>query len=83
MPRCTIALAWRFAALAHLPAPAHAGAHQVFLLTKPDDPQTLRLARPIMHRTSGRGSAWAQGPRYTGEHALKRGPETTDDLAAE
>jgi hypothetical protein len=54
--------------------------HQVFLLTPLDDPQTLRLERPIMHRTLGRGTAWTQGTRYTSEEKLRRNPATTDDL---
>ena len=34
------------------------GAHQVFLLTAPDDPQTLTLKQPVIHDTRGRrGSA--------------------------
>ena len=64
------------------PANGHTpGLHQVFLLTPPDDPQTLRLERPITHQPLGRGSAWTQGNRYTREEKLRRNPATTDDLA--
>jgi hypothetical protein len=54
--------------------------YQVFLLTQRDDPQTLTLPQPIKHRSLGRGTAWTQGTRYTSEDALKRNPQTTDDL---
>jgi hypothetical protein len=54
--------------------------HKVFLLSPPDDPQTLRLAQPLRHDTAGRGSAWTMGQRYIGEQALLRNPRTTDDL---
>jgi hypothetical protein len=54
--------------------------HMVFLLTAPDDPQTLVLPQPIRHDTGGRGSAWTMGQRYVGEAALRRHPETTDEL---
>jgi hypothetical protein len=56
------------------------GAHQVFLLTAPDDPQTLTLAQPVVHPASGRGSAWVQNIRYTSEAALRENPRTTDEL---
>jgi hypothetical protein len=54
--------------------------YQVFLLTARDHEQTLRLSQPIVHRTSGRGTAWVQGTRYTSESALRTGPQTTDEL---
>ena len=54
--------------------------YQVFLLTPRDDEQTLTLAQPVKHRTLGRGTAWTQGTRYASEEALRRNPETTDDL---
>jgi hypothetical protein len=54
--------------------------YQVFLLTPQGDPQTLRLAQPIQHRTLGRGTAWTQGTRYASEEALRRNPRTTDEL---
>jgi hypothetical protein len=55
--------------------------YQVFLLTPPDDEQTLRFEQPVRHQTSGHGTAWTQGTRYTSEEKLKRGPVTTDELA--
>jgi hypothetical protein len=54
--------------------------YQVFLLTAPDDEQTLRIAQPIEHRALGRGTAWTQGTRYASETALRRNPQTTDEL---
>lgn len=54
--------------------------YQVFLLTLRDDPLTMTLTRPVKHRTLGRGTAWTQGTRYASEEALRRNPETTDDL---
>jgi hypothetical protein len=54
--------------------------YKVFLLTSPNDPQTLTLPHPIRHDTSGRGSAWTMGQRYLGEAALLRNPQTTDEL---
>jgi hypothetical protein len=54
--------------------------HKVFLLTTPDDPQTLVLGQPIRHDTGGRGSAWTMGQRYTSEAALLANPRSTDDL---
>jgi hypothetical protein len=54
--------------------------YQAFLLTPRDDAQTLTLAQPVKHRTLGRGTAWTQGTRYASEEALRRNPETTDEL---
>jgi hypothetical protein len=53
---------------------------QVFLLTPPEDPQTLTLPHVIRHDTGRRGSAWTMGQRYISEAALRRNPQTTDDL---
>jgi hypothetical protein len=45
-----------------------------------DDPQTLRLAQPIDHRTVGRGSTRTQGTCYTSDELLRRNPRTTEEL---
>ncbi len=58
----------------------HEGFHwQVFLLSSPNDPATLRLPRPIVHQPP---SAWTQHQRYTLESALKTEPTSTDELAS-
>jgi hypothetical protein len=54
--------------------------HDVFLLTSPNDPDTLVLGHPIQHTEAGRGSAWTQGTRYTSESSLRRSPLTTNEL---
>jgi hypothetical protein len=54
--------------------------HEVVLLTTPDDPQTVTLPRAIRHHPTGRGSAWTMGQRYISEAALRRNPQTTDEL---
>jgi hypothetical protein len=56
---------------------------QIFLLSSPEDPDTLMLANPISNtKTSanGRKTAFTQGQRYTRSEVLKRNPPTTDDL---
>jgi hypothetical protein len=53
---------------------------QVFVLSPPGDADTLLLSREI--RNPGKG-AWTQGQRYTSAQALRRGPATTEELAAE
>jgi hypothetical protein len=58
---------------------------QVFLLAPPDDPETVLFASPIKNTTkahTGRGYGWTLKQRYTRSEALRRGPVTTDDLAA-
>lgn len=55
--------------------------YQVFLLTSEHDPQTLRLAGPILHRVLGHGTAWVQSTRYTTEEKLRGNPATTAELA--
>jgi hypothetical protein len=52
----------------------------VFLLSAKDDPETLLLPQPILHSTSGPGTAWVQKQRYVSEESLRRGPRTTDDI---
>lgn len=58
--------------------------HQVFLLTGPDDPLTVRLPQPIENASvseSGHPTAWTMGQRYTSLAALTH-PDvrTTADL---
>lgn len=58
---------------------------QVFLLSGPDDPQTLRIAEPIRNDTrsaTGRVTAWTQGQRYVSEAALRACPKTASQLNA-
>lgn len=55
--------------------------YQVFLLSSPkDEASTLVLREAIRHTRRG---AWTQGQRYTSSEALRRGPATTEELAAE
>lgn len=54
--------------------------YQVFLLSSPEDDETLRLLKEIRHTKRG---AWTQGQRYTASGALRRGPATTEELAAD
>ncbi|MGH9196880.1 MAG: hypothetical protein ACRD1T_14195, partial [Acidimicrobiia bacterium] len=55
--------------------------YQVFLLSSPKDTaSTLTLREAIRHTRRG---AWTQGQRYTSSEALRRGPATTEELAAE
>lgn len=54
------------------------GTYQVFLLTRPGDPEHRTLPRPVAHRTSGRGSAFVQRQRYVSLHGL----ETSDSTSA-
>jgi hypothetical protein len=53
---------------------------QVFLLSAPDDHQTLVLSNEIRHTKAG---AWTQGQRYTSSSALRREPTTTAELESE
>jgi hypothetical protein len=59
--------------------------YQVFLLSGPEDPDTVRLARPIVNDTvaaSGRPWAWTLGQRYVSLAELTRpGVTVTSDLA--
>jgi hypothetical protein len=58
---------------------------QVFLLSGPDDPDTIRLPQPIVNDTiaeSGRSWAWTMGQRYASLTNLTRsGISVTSDLA--
>lgn len=63
------------------------GAHyQIFLLSGPSDPETVRLERPIANDTvaeSGRPWAWTMGQRYVSLAGLTRpGVTVTSDLSA-
>jgi hypothetical protein len=53
---------------------------QVFLLSSPEDDETLKLGQVIHHTRRG---AWTQGQRYTASGALRRGAATTEELAAD
>ncbi len=61
--------------------------YQVFLLSGPEDPDTVRLARPIANDTvaeSGRPWAWTIGQRYVSLADLTRpGVALTSDLGAQ
>ena len=57
--------------------------YQVFLLTPPDDPETLQLLHPIRNTKTdrnGRPWAWTMSQAYTNTEALRAGPETTTEL---
>ena len=60
--------------------------YQVFLLSPPDDPDTARLAQPIVNDTvaqSGRPWAWTLGQRYVSLAGLTRpGVAVTSDLTS-
>lgn len=56
---------------------------QVFLLTAPDDPETLSLTTPIKNTKlspKGRPMAWVVRHKLTWKHALTSGATTTDEL---
>lgn len=60
-------------------------AYQVFLLTRPNDPATVRLDQPVQNAartTTGRTIAWTRGQRYTKMEHLRANPTTTDELDA-
>jgi hypothetical protein len=68
-----------------LKAPGHGGripgnAYKVFLLTAPDDADTITLLGPIKHLERGRGTAFVRKQRYTKPSALRRQPKTTAEL---
>lgn len=60
--------------------------YQMFLLSAPEDPDTIRLAQPILNDTtaeSGRPWAWTMGQRYVSLAGLTRpGVAVTSDLSA-
>jgi hypothetical protein len=58
-------------------------AHDVILLTGPDDPATRTLAHPVINDTvtvAGKPWAWTLGQRYTRLDALTAGPTRTSQL---
>ncbi|WP_440711954.1 hypothetical protein [Gordonia sp. FQ] len=50
--------------------------HQVFLLSTKDSPDTLKRSAPILHRKTGRGSAFVQNKRYLPKSALLAANDT-------
>lgn len=57
--------------------------YQVFLLSPPDDPATVRLVGPIVNDTVGRGGrtfAWTMGQRYVSLTRLTSGAAKTSEL---
>lgn len=55
------------------------GTYQVFVLSRPGDPEHRTLADSIAHQTNGRGSAFVQRQRYVSLHSLQIA-STTGDL---
>jgi hypothetical protein len=54
--------------------------YEIFLLFSPSDEATIALPHEIANTNKG---AWTQNQRYTSSEALRRGPATTNELAAE
>ncbi len=57
--------------------------YKVFLLSGPQDPQTLRLAKGIVNNLVGKrgsGTAFTQSQRYTRLEFLQQDPNSTTDL---
>ena len=54
--------------------------HQFHLLSAPGDERTITLEQPIVHASSGPGSGFVRGQRYTSLAALKQRPRTTAEL---
>ncbi|MGW4716113.1 hypothetical protein [Nocardia sp. NPDC004260] len=54
------------------------GAYQVFLLTRPGDPEHRTLPNPLPHNATGRGAAFTQRQRYVSLHALETAQTTAD-----
>lgn len=62
---------------------AEGASHDVPLLSRPDDPDTVQLPNPIRNdttTTSGRPWAWTLGQRYTRQKLLQSGPTMTSPL---
>jgi hypothetical protein len=77
----------RFAAIVEqtLADPHPGPVEQIFLLSGPRDPRTLRISKPIRNTAraeSGRHIAYVRGQRYVSEAALLSEPETTGELDA-
>lgn len=54
------------------------GSCQVFLLSRPGDPNHRALSSPLHHDTGGRGTAFVQGQRYVSLHSLEIATSTRD-----
>jgi len=54
------------------------GQWQIFLLSAPDAPETLRMETPITHPEPW---AWTQKQRYVRSERLRSNPKTTEGLA--
>lgn len=54
------------------------GSYQVFLLTRPGDPEHRALPQALPHTGRGRGSAFVQRQRYLSLHALQTAATTAD-----
>ena len=54
------------------------GSYQVFLLTRPGDPEHRALHQALPHSGRGRGSAFVQRQRYLSLHALQTAATTAD-----
>jgi hypothetical protein len=54
------------------------GSYQVFLLTRPGDPEHRALPQVLPHPGRGRGSAFVQRQRYLSLHALQTAATTAD-----
>jgi N-6 DNA Methylase len=57
--------------------------YQLFLLSPPDDPNTLRLPHPVKNtKTDHKGKpwAWTMSQTYTDSNSLRQAPKTTTEL---
>ncbi|WP_280276936.1 hypothetical protein [Nocardia wallacei] len=54
------------------------GRYQVFLLTSKGHPAHIELRAPILHQSTGRGSAFVQRHRYLSHHSLQSAKTTID-----
>ena len=54
------------------------GSYQVFLLTRPGDPEHRTLHQALPHPGRGRGSAFVQRQRYLSLHAMQTASTTAD-----
>ena len=54
--------------------------HQLYLLSAPGNERTITLEQPIVHASSGPGTGFVRGQRYTSLAALKQQPRTTAEL---
>lgn len=62
---------------------AEGASHDVPLLSRPDDPDTVQSPNPIRNdttTTSARPWAWTLGQRYTRQELLQSGPTMTSPL---